>query len=230
MLFYIHSWFNIIMFIFAFIQIAKNRRVFENKKPSFWMIMSFFIKYHIDLRSCDEIINHWICISFDDKRYYRYSIDNKLLFINLMIDFLFWSLERLLSFDFENDFLFEFIEFMINLLNDHLEHLWCSELLIVFPKNSMNVLKKNQSLESLRSFSFDINILNFKYLLWYSIVNSVWWWLTKYFFNENIINSIFFNQSRFNVSIDYFSRFKQKDENQYFSHHIRSFFLDSESL
>ena len=48
---------------------------------------------------------------------------------------------------------------MINLSNDHLEHLYHSQFLIVFFKSSMNILKENQSLESLKSFSFDIDVL-----------------------------------------------------------------------
>ena len=127
-----------------------------------------------------------------------------------MIDFLLWLFERLSSFDFENDLFSEFTEFMINLLNDHLEHLCCSESLIAFSKSSINVLKKNQSFKSLKSFLFDINTLNFQYLSWCSTVNPVWWWLIKDHFNRNIINSTFFNQSRLNVSINSFSHFKQK--------------------
>ena len=81
-----------------------------------------------------------------------------------MIDSLLWSFERLSSFVFENDFFSDFIEFMINCSNDYFEHLCRSEFLIVFSKSSINVLKENQLLESLKSFSFDINAFNFKYL------------------------------------------------------------------
>ena len=181
---------------YSFSRLFKLRKTKEYSKTrnrhSEWLYI-YFIKRHIDLRFFDEITNYWVCIFSDDERYYRHMIDNQLLFVNLMIDFLFWSLERLSFFDFENDLFSKFIEFMINLLNDHLEHLCRSESLIVFLKSSMNVLKENQSFESLKLFSFDINAFNFKYLLWYSTVNSVWWWLTKYFFNRNIINLISFN-------------------------------------
>ena len=149
-------------------RLFKLRKTKEHSKTkscrSQWLCV-YFMKYHIDSRFFDEIINSWVCVSSDDGRYYRYMIDNQFLFINLMIDSLLWSFERLSSFDFENNLLSKFIEFMINLLNDHLEHLCYFDFLTVFSKNSMNVLKKNQSFKSLESFSFDINVLNFKYLL-----------------------------------------------------------------
>ena len=140
-----------------------------------------------------------------------------------MIDSLFWLFERLSSFDLENDLFFEFIKFMIKLLNNYLEYLCRLESLIAFLGNSMNVLKKNQSFKSLKSFSFDINVFNFKYLSWYSTVNSIWWWLTKYFFNRNIINLISFNQSRLNVSINLFFISSEKDEDRHSLYHVRLF-------
>ena len=91
-------------------------------------------------------------------------IDNQLLFVNLKIDSLLSSLKRLSSFDLKNNLLSESIEYMINLSNDYLEPLCRSEFLIVISKNSMNVLKENQSFKSLKSSSFDINIFTFKYL------------------------------------------------------------------
>ena len=53
---------------------------------------------------------------------------------------------------------------MINLSNDHFKYLFRSESLTAFLKSSMNILKKNQSLESLKVFLFDSNVFNFKYV------------------------------------------------------------------
>ena len=157
-------------------RLFKPRRIEKHSKTKnrrFEWLYVYFIKRHIDLQLVNEIIDYWICIFFDDETYYRCIIDNQFLSITLMIDLLLWSLERLSSFDLKNDLYSDFIEFMINLLNNHLEHLCRSESLTVFSKFSMNILKENQSLESLKSSSFDINAFNFKYLSWYSTVNSV---------------------------------------------------------
>ena len=127
-------------------RLFKSREIKEHSKTKscrFKWLCVYFIKRHIDSRSFDKIIDHWICVFSDDKRYYRYLIDNQFLFINLMIDSLVWSFERLSFFDLENNLLSEFIEFMINLSNDHLEHLCPSESVIVFLKSWINVLKKN---------------------------------------------------------------------------------------
>ena len=187
----------------SFLRLFKSQKMKKHSsktrsRRSEWLCI-YFIKRHIDSRSFNKIIDYWVCVFFNDEKYYWYMIENKFLFVNSIINSLLWSLERLLFFYFKNNFLFELIEFMINLSNHHLEHLCCSKFLIIFPKSSMNVLKEIQSLESLKSFSFNINIFNFEYLSWYSTVNFIWWWLTKYFLNRNIINSPFFNL--FNVSI-----------------------------
>ena len=161
----------------SFSRLFKSRRIKKYSKTrnrrSEWLYV-YFIKRHIDLRSFDKYTDRWIFVFSDNERYYQCMIDNQFLPVNLMIDYLLWLFERLSSFDLENDLLSELIEFIINLSNDYLEHLCRFEFLIVFSKNSMNVLKKNQSFEFLKSFSFDINVFNFKYLLWYSTNNSVW--------------------------------------------------------
>ena len=160
---FLHDWISFC----SFSRLFKLRRTKEHSKTkshhSEWLYV-YFIERYIHSRSSEEIIHYEICLFSDDERYYRCMIDNLFISINLIIDSLFWSLERLSSFDFKNDLLSKLIEFIINLLNDHFVHLCRSESLIIFSKNSMNVLKKNQSLESLKSFSFDINVFNFKYL------------------------------------------------------------------
>ena len=129
----------------SFSRLCKSRKTKEHSKirsrRSEWLYI-YFIKRHIDSQSFDEIIDHWICVFFDDERYYRCMIDNQFLLTNLMTDSLFLLFERLSSFDFKNDLLAELIEFMINLSDDHLEHLCRSESLTAFSRSSMNVLKK----------------------------------------------------------------------------------------
>ena len=131
--------------LYSFSRLFKSRRTKEHSKTKshrFKWLCVYFIKCYIDSQSFDEITDYWIYIFSDDKRFYRCMIENQFLFVNLMIDSLFWSFERLLSFDLENNFLSEFIEFMINLSDDHFEHLCRFEFLIAVSKSSMNVLKK----------------------------------------------------------------------------------------
>ena len=129
----------------SFSRLFKSRRIKEHSKTRshrFEWLWIYFIRYYIDSQSFDEIINHWVCVFFDDEKYYQCMIDSQLLFINLIIDSLLWSFERLSSFDFENNLFFKFMEFMINLSDDHFEHLCLSKSLIVFSKSLMNILKK----------------------------------------------------------------------------------------
>ena len=127
-------------------RLFKSRKIKEHSKTRNccleWLYV-YFIKRYIDSRSFNEIFNYWICVFSDDERYYWCIVNNQFLFVNLMIDSLLWSLERLSSFDFENSLFSEFIKFMINLLNNHLKHLCFFEFLTVFLKSSMNVLKEN---------------------------------------------------------------------------------------
>ena len=131
---------------YLFSRLFKQWRIKEYSKTknccSEWLYV-YFIKRHIDSRSFDKLIDHWICVFFDNERYYRYMIDNQFLFVNLMIDSLFWSLERLSFFDFENHLLSEYINFMIKLFNNYFEYLFCSESLTGFLKNLINVLKES---------------------------------------------------------------------------------------
>ena len=128
----------------SFSRLFKLQRIKKHSKTrncrSEWLCVSF-IKRHIDSRFFNKIIDHWVCVLFNDERYYRCIIDNQLLFVNLIIDSLFWSLERLSFSDLENNLFFEFIKFMINSLNNHFENLCRSESLVVISEISINVLK-----------------------------------------------------------------------------------------
>ena len=130
----------------SFLRLFKSRKTKKYSKIKncrFKWLCIYFIKHHINSRFLNKIIDHWIYVFSDDEKYYWHMIDNQFLFASLMIDSLLWSLEQLSSFDLENDFLSESIEFMINLSNDHFEHLCRFESLTVVSKSSMNVLKEN---------------------------------------------------------------------------------------
>ena len=140
-----------------------------------------------------------------------------------MIDFLLWSLERLSSFDLENDFLFKFIKFIINLLHDHFEHLCRSESLIAFSKSSMNILKKiNHS--SLWNYSHSISmlsILNIYHDIRLLILFDDDWLNIPLTETLSIQLSLINHVSMFQLIFFFIS--SEKDEDQHFSHHVRSF-------
>ena len=212
----------------SFLRLFKSQRTEEHSKTKnhrFEWLYIYFIKCHTDSRSSDKITDHWICIFSNDEKYYRCIIDNQFLSVNLMIDSLLWSFERLSSFDFENDLLSEFIEFMINLSTDHLEYLCRFEFLIVFSKSSINVLKK-------------INYSSF----WNRFHSILMLWILNIYHNIRLL--ILFNDDWLNISlietssVQFFSInyilisqlilsliLNEKDEDRHSSHHVRLLFF-----
>ena len=81
-----------LILLYSSSRLFKRRRIKEHSKiksrRSEWLCVHF-IKRYIDSRSFDKNIDHWICVFLNDERNYWSIIDNQVLSINSMIDFLF---------------------------------------------------------------------------------------------------------------------------------------------
>ena len=58
----------------------------KTKNCRFEWLYIYFVERHIDCQSFNKIIDYWVCVFFDNEKYYRCMIDNQLLSVNLMID------------------------------------------------------------------------------------------------------------------------------------------------